>query len=118
MFLQFPEKFLWGTSTAAYQIETAGEHTWKGFKSVDGSIFDKCSMHDLRRDEDLEYICQLAPSYRMSMDWSKLQKEPFGDFDQKVVAEYTDFLSKLKERKRTIMLVIHHFTNPLWFETE
>jgi beta-glucosidase len=116
MFLQFPDKFIWGTSTAAYQIETAGEHTWKGFKSIDGSTFDKCSMHDLHRDEDLEYICQLAPSYRMSMDWSKLQKAPYADFDEKAVADYKNFLDKLKARGETIMLVMHHFTNPLWFE--
>jgi len=73
-------------------------------------------MHDLHRDEDLEYICQLAPSYRMSLDWSKLQLEPYGNFDEKAVADYKDFFEKLKGRGEHIMLVLHHFTNPNWFE--
>lgn len=113
--LKFPEGFIWGTSTAAYQIESASDHDWKGLKCSDGSTFDKCSMHDTHRDEDLEYICQLAPGYRISLDWAKLQKAPFAEFDPAMVAEYTDFLQRLKDRNIHIMLVLHHFTNPMWF---
>ena len=74
MTLKFPKGFIWGTSTAAYQIEKAGEHDWKGYKSLDGSIFDNCSMHDSHRMEDLELICQLSNGYRMSHDWSRSEE--------------------------------------------
>jgi len=118
MKLQFPEGFIWGTSTAAYQIETASEHNWKGLKCKDGTTFDKCSQHDLHRDEDLEYICQISNGYRMSHDWGKLQKAPFAEFDAKEVDAYLKFMEELKRRGKHIMLVLHHFTNPLWFEKE
>ncbi len=115
MELKFPKGFIWGTSTAAYQIESASDHDWRGVKCIDGSTFDKCSMHDAHRDEDLEYICQLSGGYRISLDWARLQKAPYADFDKAMVEEYTDFLQKLKDRGVHIMLVLHHFTNPLWF---
>lgn len=115
MKLQFPKDFIWGTSTAAYQIETVSDNEWKGIVSTDGTVFDKCSMHDLRREEDAEYIAYLGSSYRMSCDWGKLQKEPFAEFDPVVTQEYLDFLQDLKDKGVSIMMVLHHFTNPLWF---
>ena len=118
MKLQFPEGFIIGTSTAAYQIETASDNNWKGLKCKDGTTFDQCSQHDLHRDEDLEYICQLGNAYRMSHDWAKLQHAPFADFDQKEVDAYLKFMEELKRRGKHIMLVLHHFTNPTWFEKE
>ena len=40
MKLTFPDNFIFGTSTAAAQIETAFEHDWQGFKARNGAIFD------------------------------------------------------------------------------
>ena len=71
MKIEFPKNFIWGTSTAAYQIESASNHDWKGVKCKDGTIFDKCSMHDSHREEDLEYICQLSPWYRIGQNYNK-----------------------------------------------
>lgn len=113
--LQFPKNFIWGTSTAAAQIETAFEHDWKGVMAKDGYRFERTSDHELRRDEDLEYIAQLGNSYRMGLDWSRLQREPMGDFVPEVVAEYKAFMAKLRARGVSVMLVLHHFCNPTWF---
>ncbi|MCO5233631.1 MAG: family 1 glycosylhydrolase [Chitinophagales bacterium] len=115
MKLQFKKDFVWGTSTAAYQIETVSDNEWKGLVSIDGTVFDKCSMHDLRRDEDVEHIARLGTAYRMSCDWGKLQKYPYAEFDAKVAKEYLDFLEKLKAKDVKVMMVLHHFTNPIWF---
>lgn len=115
MKLNFPKNYIWGTSTAAYQIESAGDHDWKGVLSIDGTVFDKCSMHDHHRMEDLELICKLGNGYRMSCDWSKLQKAPYAPFEQNVVDEYVAFMQELKNRGIHLQLVLHHFTNPLWF---
>ena len=115
MKITFPKDFIWGTSTAAYQIETCSDNQWKGVVSNDGTVFDKCSMHDLHRDEDIEYIVKLGNAYRMSCDWGKLQKSPFADFDPKITQEYLAFIQKLKSRGIKIMMVLHHFTNPTWF---
>ena len=114
----FPKDFIFGTSTAAAQIETAFEHDWQGVKSKDGYIFDRTTDHELRLKEDAEIIASLAPYYRMSLSWSKLQREHFGAFDQETVLQYKDFLKDLKARGVKIMMVLHHFTNPLWFANQ
>ena len=115
MKLTFPNEFTFGTSTAAYQIETAFEHEWLGVKSKDGHVFDRTCDHEKRFKEDAEIIAHCAPSYRMSLMWSKLQREPFGVLHQETVDEYRSFLDDLKRRGVKIMMVLHHFTNPLWF---
>lgn len=111
----FPDHFIFGTSTAAAQIETAFEHDWQGVKARDGSIFQRTTDHELRFKEDAEIIASLAPGYRMSLQWSRLQREPFGKFDPETVNAYHEFFTALKERGVSIMMVLHHFTNPLWF---
>jgi len=115
MKITFPEKFFFGTSTASYQIETAFEHDWQGTKARDGYLFERTTDHELRFQEDAAIIASLAPNYRMSLMWSKLQREPFGAFDPVVVREYRIFLDDLRARGVEIMMVLHHFTNPRWF---
>lgn len=115
MSLSFPEHFIFGTSTAAAQIETAFEHDWQGVKSRDGFAFNRTTDHELRFKEDAAIIASLAPGYRMGLMWSKLQREPFGTFDADTVNAYHGFLSDLKARGVSVMMVLHHFTNPLWF---
>ncbi len=116
--LQFPPGFLWGTSTAAAQIESAFDHQWKGVQCRTGEFFDRTTDHEKRRTEDLEIICSLAPAYRMSLDWSRLQRAPYAEFHPEVVQEYKEFLEALKSRGMHIMLVLHHFAEPLWFARE
>jgi beta-glucosidase len=116
MLLQFPNDFFWGTSTAAAQIETASDHNWKGLKSKDGYIFDRTSDHEKRRDEDVEHISRFGSVYRCGVDWARLQTEPLGMFHHDVVDEYRDFFDELNKRGVKIMFVLHHFTNPMWFE--
>ncbi|OWY24779.1 glycoside hydrolase family 1 protein [Sphingobacteriales bacterium UPWRP_1] len=116
--ITFPPGFIWGTSTAAAQIETAYNHDWLNVKSKDGHTFNRTSDHELHRDEDVGYITALGNAYRMSVAWWRLQPEPFAKFDKQVVAEYRSFIAKLKARNTYIMMVLHHFTNPLWFVRE
>lgn len=115
MKLTFPDYFFFGTSTAAAQIETAAGHDWAGFVARDGAIFTETTRHEYHRKEDAELIADLAPHYRMGLQWSKLQPEPFAPFNPFVVAEYLEFMEDLKSRKVTLMMVLHHFTNPIWF---
>jgi len=116
MRIQFPENFLWGTSTAAAQIETATEHNWKGMPSKDGYTFGRTIDHEKRREEDVAYIKQFGTIYRCGVDWARLQDAPMAKFNQEVVDEYKRFFKSLQDEGMQIMFVIHHFTNPLWFE--
>jgi beta-glucosidase len=116
MQLQFPNDFFWGTSTAAAQIETASDHNWKGLTSRDGHTFDRTADHERRRDEDVEHIARFGTVYRCSVDWARLQTEPYGKFHHAVVEEYELFFKKLEAKGMKIMFVLHHFTHPKWFE--
>lgn len=116
MKLNFPDYFLWGTSTAATQIETASDHNWRGTTASDDFVLERTTDHELRREEDLDYITQLGSLYRCSVDWARLQAAPFAPFDQEVVAEYQHFFEQLNEAGVRILLVVHHFTHPRWFE--
>ncbi|MEY4926053.1 MAG: hypothetical protein RI894_489 [Bacteroidota bacterium] len=116
MKLHFPTDFLWGTSSAAAQVETASAHSWRGVVARDGFVFNRTTDHELRRDEDLEYICSFGQVYRCGVDWARLQPHAFAEYDAEVVAEYQLFFEKLTARGMKLMLVLHHFTNPIWFE--
>ena len=112
----FPKTFFWGTSTAAAQIETAYDHQWKGLKARDGYIFSRTIEHEKQRDTDLEYIRRFGKMYRCGVDWSRLQTAPFAPFDPDVVDEYRDFFKNVRAVGMDLMFVLHHFTNPTWFE--
>lgn len=115
MSLQFPANFIFGTSTASAQIETAFDHDWSGVKSRDGYIFNRTTDHELNMQEDVNIIASLAPNYRMGLMWSKLQKAPFAEFDKEAILHYHTLLTHLADRGVRIMMVLHHFTNPNWF---
>jgi beta-glucosidase len=115
MSFQFPSDFAFGTSTSAYQIETSFEHDWQNSKARDGHTFYRTTDHELRIDADISLISSVAPNYRMSLMWSKLQRSPFGDFDTDATQHYHKLLAGLRAKNVSIMMVLHHFANPLWF---
>lgn len=118
MKLEFPPDFFWGTSTSAAQVETAFDHQWKGFVAKDEFVFERTTDHEKRRDEDMEYIRQFGTVYRCGVDWSRLQREPYGDFHAETVTEYQNFFQKLNDGGTKVLLVLHHFANPRWFEAK
>lgn len=115
MKLIFPADFEFGTSTAAYQIETGVGHDWCGVRSRDGHIFGCTTDHEKRYSEDVDIIAGLAPAYRMSLMWSRLQRAPLAPFDTETTAEYHQLLKMIKSKGVSIMMVLHHFGNAQWF---
>jgi beta-glucosidase len=115
MKITFPADFTFGTSTSAYQIETAYDHDWSGIRSRDGHIFNRTTDHEKKIGDDIGIISSLAPNYRMGLMWSKLQLQANESLEPLATAEYHRLLSGLKERNVSIMMVLHHFANPKWF---
>jgi beta-glucosidase len=111
----FPENFIFGTATSAFQIEGPGETEWKGFIGADGTKLDVAIDHYRKYMEDLKYILYLGNAYRFSMDWSKLQKSAYSSFENKTVTHYMEIFNTLKNNNKKVMLVLNHFSNPLWF---
>jgi len=112
--LDFPKTFMFGSSTSAFQIEGAGNTEWKGFIGADGTRLDKAIDHYRKFKQDLKYILYLGNAYRFSMDWSKLQKSAYSPLDHKAVSHYMEIFKTLRQNDKKIMLVINHFSNPLW----
>ncbi len=116
MTLPFPEDFAWGTATSAAQVETASEHNFRGLRARDGRIFDRTTDHEKRRAEDAETIARFGTNYTCSLDWAGLQRQAYAAFDKGMVAQYREFFADLRERGVKVMLTLHHFAHPAWFE--
>jgi len=114
--LKFPEGFLWGSATSAYQVEGGIENCdWATPtpKFGVGAAGRACNHYNLY-EEDFDLIKKLSQNaHRLSIEWSRIEPEE-GKFDEKEVEHYRKVLFALKSRGIKIMLTLHHFTNPLW----
>ena len=113
--LKFPAHFLWGTATAATQVEGHVTNEWTNFTARDGGNCRIACDSYHRYAEDIAWMVKLGvKAYRMGIEWSRLQAEPYGPLNQKELARYIDQLDKLKAAGILPMVVLHHFTNPPW----
>ena len=112
--MRFPENFIFGTATSAFQIEGGSQTEWHDFKGEDGTLIANSIDHYARLEKDLEYILYLGNAYRFSMDWSRLQKGPYFELDKETVKHYEKIFKALKDNDKKVFLVLNHFANPLW----
>ncbi|MFH0791615.1 MAG: family 1 glycosylhydrolase [bacterium] len=107
---RFPDHFLWGAATAAYQIEGGILKSDWSEKYPAGLACD----HYNRYEEDFSLLQELnLNTYRMSVEWSRLEAEN-GLFNQKEFDYYRAMLRSLKSKGITVMVTLHHFTSPGW----
>ena len=118
MIYTFPEDFLFGTASAAAQIETPVGHDWENVKIFGGGRFTRAIDHELHRMDDAKIIASLGNAHRFSFDWAKLQTSPRSQLVPSVVEDYRNFMGALKDRGLHNMLTLHHFASPNWFVKE
>jgi len=117
--VEWPEGFMWGTSTSAYQIEGGSENTdWWRFERTEGSgVAETCgaacdSWH--RYEEDLDLLASLGlKSYRFSLEWARIEPHQ-GVISREAIAHYRDVLRGCHSRGIVPVVTFHHFTLPLW----
>jgi beta-glucosidase len=113
----FPKGFLWGTATAAHQVE--GNNTnnnwwkWEQEGHTNGKSGLACDWWGGRWREDFDRAAENA--HRLSVEWSRIQPAP-DRWDEDALERYRAMLRGLKERGITPMVTLHHFTDPLWVE--
>lgn len=112
--LEFPENFLWGAATAAYQVEGGIDNCDWAQEYPAGKACDH--YHKFKEDFDLLEELNLNV-YRSSIEWSRIEPEP-GEFDQEEIEHYRKVLQDLKSRDITTMVSLHHITSPLWLAEE
>jgi beta-glucosidase len=115
----WPAGFLWGTATAAHQVEGGNHNDWSRFEEQQGRIAhgDKSGLavdHWNRMGEDVALMKDLkANAYRFSIEWSRVEPAP-GQWDEAAFARYLGLLGMLREAHITPMVTLLHFTLPQW----
>ncbi|MFI6518164.1 GH1 family beta-glucosidase [Spirillospora sp. NPDC050679] len=122
--LRFPPGFLWGTATAAYQIEGAVAEDgrrpsiWDTFCAEPGRIRDghtgatACD-HYHRWPEDLDLLAGLgANAYRLSAAWTRVQPDGRGPADPRGLDFYERLVDGLLARGVAPALTLYHWDLP------
>lgn len=117
--LRFPDGFVWGTATAAHQIEGGNTNNdWWCFEHAAGTPVaepsgDACdSYHRWREDADIVAALGLD-TYRFSLEWSRIEPAD-GEFSQAALDHYARMCEGLRERGVEPVVTFHHFTTPRW----
>lgn len=119
--LHFPEGFLWGVGSSAYQFEGDSVNTqWYEFEKAGGVKTGEVSgkacdwWRNAERDFDILRDMGLN-SLRLSVSWARIEPQE-GIFDPAAIERYRQMLSALIERNIKPIVCLHHFAHPLWFE--
>ncbi|MEC5152154.1 GH1 family beta-glucosidase [Cryobacterium sp. GrIS_2_6] len=128
--LEFPDGFIFGSATAAYQIEGAvdedgrGPSIWDIFSHTPGAILngdtgDTASDHYHHLEEDLDLMQRLGlHAYRFSISWSRIQPTGRGPVNEKGLAFYERLVDGLLERGIRPIATLYHWDLPQALEDE
>lgn len=118
----FPRGFLWGTATAAYQVE--GNNTqsnWFKWEQEPGRIMQggkaglACDWWNGRWREDFHRAAEgYQNAHRMSIEWSRIQPAP-DRWDEDALDRYIQMVRGLVELNMTPLITLHHYSDPQWF---
>ncbi|MGW0803784.1 GH1 family beta-glucosidase [Nonomuraea sp. NPDC002799] len=120
----FPENFLWGTATAAYQVEGAwaedgrGPSIWDTFSHTPGLVTngdtgDVACDHYHRLEEDLDILAELGVgAYRFSISWPRVQPGGRGPLNRPGVDFYDRLVDGLLARDIAPVATLYHWDLP------
>lgn len=122
---KFPKNFLWGTATAAYQVEGAGledgkgPSIWNEFELRPGAIEDDATgmvsadqYHHVA--EDIAIMRDLGVrAYRFSVAWSRVLPEGYGRVNEKGMAYYLSLCEQLLDAGIEPYVTLYHWDLPL-----
>ncbi len=123
-FLKFPEQFVWGAATAAYQIEGAhdadgkGPSIWDTFSHSPGAIADgkngdTAVDHYRRFGEDIALMAHLGlRHYRLSLSWPRILPEGSGRVEPRGLDFYDRLADALLSAGITPWVTLYHWDLP------
>lgn len=118
----FPDGFLFGSSTAAHQIEGDNIHSQFWFteqerqkRRPECELSGKaCNGYNMVED-DVALIKKLGHKiYRFGVEWARIQPRE-GVFDEAAAEHYIHELQLLKAAGIKTLVTLVHFTLPMWF---
>ena len=122
--IRFPEGFLWGAATSAYQIEGspladgAGVSNWHRFSHTPGmtkggETGDVACDHYRRWEDDVRLLADLGVNaYRFSIAWARVLPDGIGRVNQAGLDFYSRLVDALLERGIRPMATLYHWDFP------
>lgn len=116
----FPEGFLWGASTSAYQVEGANLEDGKGpscqdIKEVPENTSDLtvCADHYHHYKEDIKLMAEMGfKVYRFSIAWTRILPEGTGEVNPKGIEFYNNLINECKKYNIEPLVTMFHFDMP------
>ncbi len=122
--IRYPEGFIWGAATAAYQIEGAwnevgkGESVWDRFSHSEGRIAngdtgDRACDHFHRYKEDIAIMKELGlNAYRFSISWPRVIPDGSGAVNEEGLAFYRNLARELRKAGIKAVATLFHWDMP------
>jgi beta-glucosidase len=127
---KFPKDFVWGVSTASYQIEGGikeggrGESIWDCFSHIPGRVLHDdngdtaCDSYH-RVQEDLALLKELGvKAYRFSIAWPRIFPEGYGKVSKEGLAYYHQLVDGLLAAGITPYVTLYHWDLPQKLQDE
>lgn len=126
----FPQDFLWGAATAAYQVEGGhdadgkGPSIWDIYSHQPGTTFqgtngDIAVDHYHRFREDVALMAEMGlQSYRFSISWPRLLPRGRGEVNEPGVKFYSDLIDELLAHNIEPMITLYHWDLPQALQDE
>ncbi|MEV6517134.1 GH1 family beta-glucosidase [Micromonospora chalcea] len=122
--VRFPEGFVWGGATAAYQIEGAardygrGPSIWDTFSRTPGAVFaghtgDVACDHYHRYAEDVALMAELGlRAYRFSVSWPRVRPDGTGPVEPRGLDFYDRLTDALLDAGLDPIVTLYHWDLP------
>jgi beta-glucosidase len=122
--IRFPEGFLWGAATSAYQIEGspladgAGPSIWERFAhspglTAGGETGDIACDHYRRSEADVKLMADLGlNAYRFSVAWARVLPAGRGQVNPAGLGFYQRLVDRLLEHGIQPMVTLYHWDLP------
>ncbi|GIH26225.1 beta-glucosidase [Acrocarpospora phusangensis] len=126
--LEFPAGFVWGTATAAYQIEGAareggrGPSIWDTFSRTPGKVHlghtgEVACDHYHRYASDVAIMAGLGMgAYRFSVSWPRIQPDGSGPANSRGLDFYDRLVDELHGHGITPIITLYHWDLPQTLE--
>lgn len=121
---KFPENFLWGSASAAYQVEGAwqedgkGLSIWDEYVRIPGKTFEKTDGnvavdHYHRFKEDVRLMSEMGlKAYRFSIAWARIFPQGRGEINEAGIKFYDDLINELIKYGIEPLVTIYHWDLP------
>ncbi|EUJ30746.1 aryl-phospho-beta-D-glucosidase BglC [Listeria floridensis FSL S10-1187] len=126
----FPQDFLWGSASAAYQVEGAheadgkGSSVWDEFVKEPGTTFKNTNGniavdHYHRFREDVALMAEQGlKAYRFSIAWSRIIPDGNGEVNQAGLDFYSELIDELLKHNIEPVVTIYHWDLPQALQDE